>query len=119
MINHAMRNTNIHSSARVLGDTFVVSEKFISNCLTFFDEAMQQKAQKVERLIIKLKLIVQVDSIFDRDFFFLQDVKNNPVFLISEEDLKHAPMLNESAAPSKKEKKEAERKTKATGVFSP
>lgn len=53
------------------------------------------------------------------DFFFLlQDVKNNPVFLISEEDLKHSSMPNESTAPSKKEKKEAERKTKTTGVFS-
>ncbi|TNM94634.1 hypothetical protein fugu_017393 [Takifugu bimaculatus] len=88
VINQAIRNTNVHSSARVLGDTFVVSEKFISNCLKFFDEAMQHKAQK--------------------------DVKNNPVFLISEEDLKHASMLNESTAPSKKEKKEAERKTKTT-----
>lgn len=43
-----MRNTNIQSSARILGGTVVVSEKFISNCLSLFDEAMQQKAQKVE-----------------------------------------------------------------------
>lgn len=55
---------------------------------------------------------------FDFFFFLLQDVKNNPVFLISEEDLKHSSMPNESTAPSKKEKKEAERKTKTTGVFS-
>lgn len=51
VINQAIRNTNVHSSARVLGDSFVVSEKFISNCLKFFDEAMQHKAQKVEKLI--------------------------------------------------------------------
>ena len=47
LINQAMRNTNIQSSARVLGGTVVVSEKFISNCLSVFDEVMQQKAQKV------------------------------------------------------------------------
>lgn len=47
LINQAMRNTNVQSSARVLGGTVVVSEKFISNCLSVFDEVMQQKAQKV------------------------------------------------------------------------
>ncbi|XP_041660580.1 E3 UFM1-protein ligase 1 [Cheilinus undulatus] len=88
LINQAMRNTNVQSSARVLGGTVVVSEKFISNCLSVFDEAMQQKAQK--------------------------EVKNNPVFLISEEDLKQASMLTESSALSKKEKREAERRKKAT-----
>ncbi|XP_072218891.1 E3 UFM1-protein ligase 1 [Leuresthes tenuis] len=88
LINQAMRNTNIQSSARVLGGTVVVSEKFISNCLSLFDEAMQQKAQK--------------------------EVKNNPVFLITEEDLKQASILTESSAPSKKEKREAERRKKAT-----
>lgn len=54
LINQAMRNTNVQSSARVLGDTVVVSEKFISNCLTLFDEAMQQKAQKVEPPVIRV-----------------------------------------------------------------
>lgn len=88
LINQAMRNTNIQSSARVLGDTVVVSEKFISNCLSLFDEAMQQKAQK--------------------------EVKNNPVFLITEDDLKQVSMLTESSATSKKEKREAERRKKAT-----
>lgn len=48
LINQAMRNTNVQSSARVLGGTVVVSEKFIGNCLSLFDEAMQQKAQKVQ-----------------------------------------------------------------------
>ncbi|KAF6730358.1 E3 UFM1-protein ligase 1 [Oryzias melastigma] len=87
LISQAMRNTNIQSSARVLGETVVVSEKFISNCLSLFDEAMQQKAQK--------------------------ELKNNPVFLITEEDLKQAAALTESSAPSKKEKKDAERRKKA------
>ncbi|XP_023270886.1 E3 UFM1-protein ligase 1 [Seriola lalandi dorsalis] len=88
LINQAMRNTDVQSSARVLGGTVVVSEKFISNCLSLFDEAMQQKAQK--------------------------EVKNNPVFLITEDDLKQASMLTESSALSKKEKREAERRKKAT-----
>ncbi|CAJ1077481.1 E3 UFM1-protein ligase 1 [Xyrichtys novacula] len=88
LISQAMRNTNVHSSARILGGTVVVSEKFISNCLTLFDEAMQQKAQK--------------------------EVKNNPVFLISENDVKQASALTESSALSKKEKREAERRKKAT-----
>ncbi|XP_070705497.1 E3 UFM1-protein ligase 1 [Pempheris klunzingeri] len=88
LINQAMRNTNVQSSARVLGGTVVVSEKFISNCLSVFDEVMQQKAQK--------------------------EVKNNPVFLISEEDLKQASLLTDGAAPSKKEKREAERRKKAS-----
>jgi len=48
LITQAMRNTNVQSSARVLGETVVVSEKFISNCLSLFDDAMQQKAEKVE-----------------------------------------------------------------------
>ncbi|XP_058470267.1 E3 UFM1-protein ligase 1 [Solea solea] len=88
LINQAMRNTDIQSSARVLGGTVVVSEKFISNCLSLFDDNMQQKAQK--------------------------EVKNNPVFVITEDDLKQVSMLTESSAPSKKEKKEAERRKKAT-----
>ncbi|KAM3602417.1 uncharacterized protein V6R79_003640 [Siganus canaliculatus] len=88
LIQQAMRNTNVQSSARVLGGTFVISEKFISNCLSLFDEAMQQKAQK--------------------------EVKNNPVFLISENDVKQAAMLTESSAASRKEKRDAERRKKAT-----
>ncbi|XP_068564656.1 E3 UFM1-protein ligase 1 [Cebidichthys violaceus] len=88
LINEAMRNTNVQSSARVLGETVVVSEKFISNCLSLFDDAMQQKAQK--------------------------EVKNNPVFLITEDDLKQASMLTESSATSKKEKRDTERRKKAT-----
>lgn len=48
LIKQAMRNTNVLSSAQVLGETVVVSEKFLSNCLSLFDDAMQQKAQKVQ-----------------------------------------------------------------------
>lgn len=46
---------------------------------------------------------------------FTQEVKNNPVFLISEEDVKQSSMLTESSAPSKKEKREVERRKKAAG----
>lgn len=88
LINQAMRNANVQSSARVLGGTVVVSEKFINNCLSLFEEAMQHKAQK--------------------------EVKNNPVFLITEEDLKQTSVVGEGPATSKKEKKEAERRKKAS-----
>uniref|UniRef100_A0A4W5NCE4 E3 UFM1-protein ligase 1 n=1 Tax=Hucho hucho TaxID=62062 RepID=A0A4W5NCE4_9TELE len=88
IINEAMRKTNVQSTARILGDTVVVSEKFISNCLSLFDEAMQHKA--------------------------LKEVKNNPVFLITEDDLKQGAMMTENTAPSKKEKREVERRKKTT-----
>ena len=39
------------------------------------------------------------------------------MFLISEDDLKQVSMLTESSALSKKEKREAERRKKATGRF--
>ncbi|CAB1342836.1 unnamed protein product [Coregonus sp. 'balchen'] len=89
IINEAMRTTNVQSTARVLGDTVVVSEKFISNCLCLFEETMQHKAQK--------------------------EAKNNPVFLITEDDLKQGAMMTENTAPSKKEKREAERRRRTTG----
>ncbi|KAM8831633.1 E3 UFM1-protein ligase 1 [Spinachia spinachia] len=88
LINQAMRNTNVLSAARVLGETVVVSEKFLSNCLSLFDDTMLQKAQK--------------------------EVKNNPVFLITEDDLKQAAMVMECSTTSKKDKRDAERKKKAT-----
>lgn len=59
VISQAMRNMNVHSSARVMSDTFVVSEKFISNCLKLFDEAMQLKAQKVETWVqMQIQLLI-------------------------------------------------------------
>ncbi|XP_036405513.1 E3 UFM1-protein ligase 1 [Megalops cyprinoides] len=88
LVNQVMRTTNVQSSARLLCGTVVVSEKFISNCISLFDEAMQQRA--------------------------LKEVKNNPVFLITEEDLKQASAMTENTAPSKKEKREEQRRKKAT-----
>lgn len=49
-------------------------------------------------------------------FCAFQEVKSNPVFLITEEDLKQASILTESTAPSKKERREAERRKKAAGL---
>ncbi|XP_076128606.1 E3 UFM1-protein ligase 1 [Alosa pseudoharengus] len=88
LINQVMRTTNVQSSARVLSGTVVVSEKFISNCLALFNEAMQHKAQR--------------------------EVKNNPVFLITEEDLKQPSVLAENTT-SRKDKRDERRKKAAEG----
>nr|XP_057942528.1 E3 UFM1-protein ligase 1 [Doryrhamphus excisus] len=88
LINQTMRNMNVQSTARLLGDTMVVTEKYISGCLSLFDDSIHQKAQK--------------------------EVKSNPVLLITEEDLKQAYAVPENAGLSKKEKKEAERRKKTT-----
>ncbi|XP_028295701.1 E3 UFM1-protein ligase 1 [Gouania willdenowi] len=88
LISQAMRNANVQSSARVLGETVVISEKFISNCLSLFTEAMEQKAQK--------------------------EHKNNPVFLITQENVKQVPIMSEGSTLSKKEKRESERRKKVT-----
>lgn len=117
LISQAMRNTNIQSSARVLGGTVVISEKFITNCLSLFDEAMQQKAEKVQT-----PLASAVSSLCSLQHLLScphQELKSNPVFLITEEDLKQAAALTESSAPSKKDKKDAERRKKAAGLFRP
>ncbi|XP_077427198.1 E3 UFM1-protein ligase 1 isoform X2 [Vanacampus margaritifer] len=88
LINQAMRNTNMQSSARLMGGTIVVSEKWIGECLGLFDDPIQQKAQK--------------------------EFKSNPVLLITEEDAKQASAFAENAGLSKKDKRDGERKKKAT-----
>lgn len=100
-----------------MGDTFVVSDKFVGNCLKLFDETMQLKAQKVETKYSSLGHAGK--RVWLGGDYRLQELKNNPVFLITEDDLKQASVLNESVTPSKKEKKEAERRKKPTGVFRP
>ncbi|XP_043076128.1 E3 UFM1-protein ligase 1 isoform X2 [Puntigrus tetrazona] len=87
LLNEVLRGMNVQSSARLLS-TCVVSEKFITGCINLFDDIMQQKAQK--------------------------EVKNNPVFLITEDDVKQASVLLESSASSKKDKRD-ERRKKASG----
>uniref|UniRef100_A0A3B3QXE1 E3 UFM1-protein ligase 1 n=1 Tax=Paramormyrops kingsleyae TaxID=1676925 RepID=A0A3B3QXE1_9TELE len=89
LVNEVMRAANVQSSARLLCGTMVVSEKFISSCLKFFEQSMQQKAQK--------------------------EIKNNPVFLISEDDLKQNPTLADTAPPGKKDRKEERRKKAGSG----
>uniref|UniRef100_A0A8C9W2M6 E3 UFM1-protein ligase 1 n=1 Tax=Scleropages formosus TaxID=113540 RepID=A0A8C9W2M6_SCLFO len=89
LLNQVMRTANVQSSARILCDTIVVSEKFVSGCKALFDQAMQQKAQK--------------------------EIKNNPVFLITEDDLKQSSLLMDMSAASKKDKREERRKKAAEG----
>ncbi|XP_026147411.1 E3 UFM1-protein ligase 1 [Carassius auratus] len=88
LLNEVLRGMNVQSSARLLS-TCVVSEKFITGCIALFDDIMQQKAQK--------------------------EVKNNPVFLITEDDVKQASVLLESSASSKKDKRDERRKKASEG----
>lgn len=88
LLNEVLRGMNVQSSARLLS-TCVVSEKFITGCIALFDDIMQQKAQK--------------------------EVKNNPVFLITEDDVRQASVLLESSASSKKGKRDERRKKVSEG----
>lgn len=86
LLNEVVRAMNMQSKARLLS-TFVVSESFITKCLSLFDDVMHQKAQR--------------------------EVMNNPVFLIMEDDVKQANVLLDTSTSSKKEKRD-ERKKKAS-----
>ncbi|XP_077911110.1 E3 UFM1-protein ligase 1 isoform X2 [Halichoerus grypus] len=91
LLQQVMRAFSKQASAVVFSDTVVVSEKFINNCTEHFSELMHQKAEK--------------------------EMKNNPVHLITEDDLKQVSIL-ESINTSKKDKKD-ERRRKATGKKKP
>nr|XP_034346128.1 E3 UFM1-protein ligase 1 isoform X2 [Arvicanthis niloticus]XP_034346129.1 E3 UFM1-protein ligase 1 isoform X2 [Arvicanthis niloticus] len=86
LLQQVMRPFGKHASATVFSDTVVVSEKFINYCTELFSEQMHQKAEK--------------------------EMKNNPVHLITEEELKQISIL-ESVNTNKKDKKD-ERRKKAT-----
>ncbi|XP_036622407.1 E3 UFM1-protein ligase 1 isoform X2 [Trichosurus vulpecula] len=86
LLQQVMRAFNKQPLAVVFNDTIVVSETFIKSCTELFSDLMQQKAEK--------------------------EMKNNPVRLITEEDLKQSPIL-ESVSSTKKDKKD-ERRRKAT-----
>ncbi|XP_064026399.1 E3 UFM1-protein ligase 1 isoform X3 [Pogoniulus pusillus] len=86
LLQQVMRSLSKNSSGLVFSDTIVVSERFVSSCAELFSDRMQQKAEK--------------------------EMKNNPVNLITEEDLKQASGLENSYA-GKKDKKD-ERRKKAT-----
>ncbi|XP_041105506.1 E3 UFM1-protein ligase 1-like isoform X2 [Polyodon spathula] len=89
LLNQVMRTSNIQCSARIFSDTIVVSEKFISSCTSLFDPLMREKAEK--------------------------ELKNNSVFLISEDDLKQASFVVENAAFSKKDKRDERKKKVSEG----
>ncbi|KFO23831.1 E3 UFM1-protein ligase 1 [Fukomys damarensis] len=86
LLQQVMRAFSKQASGVVFSNTVVVSEKFINNCVKLFSEQMHQKAVK--------------------------EIKNNPVHLISEEDLKEAS-FSENFNTNKKDKKD-ERRRKAT-----
>ncbi|NXC41676.1 UFL1 ligase, partial [Penelope pileata] len=86
LLQQVMRSLNRNSSGLVFSDTIVVSEKFLNSCTDLFSDMMKQKAEK--------------------------EMKNNPVHLITEEDLKQASVLENSYA-NRKDKKD-ERRKKAT-----
>lgn len=85
LLQQVMKTLNKNSSARIFGDNVIISEKFISECTSIFNDLMQHKAEK--------------------------EMKHSPVFLVTEEDLKQAALLEN--AIGKKEKKD-ERRKKAT-----
>ncbi|XP_072264766.1 E3 UFM1-protein ligase 1 [Pyxicephalus adspersus] len=88
LLQQVMRQLNKTSSFRIFSDTIVVSEKFISECAALFDDLMHKKAEK--------------------------EMKHGPVFLVTEDDLKQASLL-ENAAVRKKDKKEERRKKASEG----
>ncbi|XP_069830857.1 E3 UFM1-protein ligase 1 [Dendropsophus ebraccatus] len=85
LLQQVMRTLNKNSSARIFGDSLVISEKFMSECSGIFNDLMQHKAEK--------------------------EMKHSPVFLVTEEDLKQAAVLEN--AVGRKERKD-ERRKKAT-----
>ncbi|XP_069462524.1 E3 UFM1-protein ligase 1 isoform X2 [Ambystoma mexicanum] len=86
LLQQVMRSVNKQSTASIFGDTVVVSEKFIRSCSDLFNDLMHRKAEK--------------------------EMKSSPVYLVTEEDLKQASLL-ENATSIKKDKRE-ERRKKAT-----
>ncbi|ERE85848.1 E3 UFM1-protein ligase 1 [Cricetulus griseus] len=91
LLQQVMRPFSKQASAIVFNDTVVVSEKFINECTVLFSERMHQKAEK--------------------------EMKNNPVHLITEEDLKQVSIL-ESVNTNKKDKKDERRKKATEGTGS-
>ncbi|XP_061479361.1 E3 UFM1-protein ligase 1 [Rhineura floridana] len=91
LLQQVMRSFSKQPSTLVFGDTNVVSEKFINSCADLFNDLMHQKAEK--------------------------EMKNNPVNLITEEDLKQSAFI-ENASLSKKDKKDERRKKATEGTGS-
>ncbi|KAL8186278.1 UNVERIFIED_CONTAM: E3 UFM1-protein ligase 1 [Gekko kuhli] len=89
LLQQVMRSFINQPSTLVFSDTVVVSEKFINNCAELFNGLMHQKAEKEMK-------------------------NNNPVNLITEEDLKQSSLI-ENASSSKKDKKDERRKKAIEG----
>ncbi|XP_068016506.1 E3 UFM1-protein ligase 1 isoform X1 [Melanerpes formicivorus] len=89
LLQQVMRSLIKNSSSLVFSDTIVVSERFVSSCAELFSDRMQQKAEK--------------------------EMKNSPVNLITEEDLKQASGLENSCAGKKDKKDERRKKATAEG----
>ncbi|XP_015279587.1 PREDICTED: E3 UFM1-protein ligase 1 [Gekko japonicus] len=89
LLQQVMRSFMNQPSTLVFSDTVVVSEKFINNCAELFNDLMHQKAEKEMK-------------------------NNNPVNLITEDDLKQSSLI-ENASSSKKDKKDERRKKAIEG----
>lgn len=89
LLQQVLRTLSKQASVEIFCDTVVVSEKFINHCAALFDQLMHLKAKK--------------------------EVANNPVFLLTEEDLKHTSVVTENATAHKKDKKEERRKKASEG----
>ncbi|XP_008575948.1 PREDICTED: E3 UFM1-protein ligase 1, partial [Galeopterus variegatus] len=99
LLQQVMRAFSKQASAIVFSDTVAVSEKFINDCTELFSDLMHQKAEKI--------------CFSPSSFPSEHEMKNNPVQLITEEDLKQVSSILESVNTSKKDKKD-ERRRKAT-----
>ncbi|GAB1288351.1 E3 UFM1-protein ligase 1 [Apodemus speciosus] len=109
LLQQVTRSFGKHTAAVVFSDTVVVSEKFLTDCTALFSERMHQKAEKMYAELY-------VDALRGRQTLsgpaIEDEMKNNPVHLITEEDLKQISIL-ESINTNKKDKKD-ERRKKAT-----
>ncbi|XP_075780019.1 E3 UFM1-protein ligase 1 isoform X1 [Pelodiscus sinensis] len=88
LLQQVMRSFNKQLPTVIFSDTIVVSEKFINSCTDLFSDLMHQKAEK--------------------------EMKNNPVNLVTEEDLKQASIL-ENVSANKKDRKDERRKKAIEG----
>lgn len=49
-----LKNNKLNASVQCLCDQFIVSNKFLQNCLQLFDSHMKKKAKKVHKYFILL-----------------------------------------------------------------
>lgn len=116
LINHVIHSVHVQSSVRVLG-TAVISERFISSCLVLFDDIMQQKAQAVRTDSGHIYIYLLAYLCWRNNELCVcvcvQEVKSDPVLLLTEDDVKLGPVIADSSS-AKRDKRE-ERRKKASG----